>query len=305
MTRNRTTLSIITVLGLLCTLSAQAQQPQQGPWSFTIDGGGAHQSEVDLKDGTGGFSVDRWFLGAGLNYAWDARTSVGASIGGGKTIYDFTGLTSFGDGEPWGTIEDSQLSVSARFGVGKQGMALIIPTVRFNGEKGTSNSDSRTFGLFGAVYWRIAENLAIGPGIGVFSRLEDSTRIYPILAIDWNITERLNLSTGRGLASSQGPGLTLSYQLNEDWSLGITGRYEHLEFRLDDQGIAAGGVGRDQSIPLVFNAELKPNKHINLSIFAGLKFGGKLRLENDLDILVEESKYDPAPVFGGAFEFRF
>jgi len=113
------------------------------------------------------------------------------------------------------------------------------------------------------------------------------------------------LSTGRGLASSQGPGLTLSYKLNEDWSLGVAGRYEDLEFRLDDKGVAAGGVGRDQSFPLVFTAELTPNKKINLSVFAGLEFGGKLKLRNALDILVEESKYDPAPIVGGTFEFRF
>jgi hypothetical protein len=305
MSHKNTIFTSIILLGLLCALPAQAQQPQRGPWSFTIEGGAAHQSEVDLKDGTGDFSVDRWFLGAGLNYSWDARTSVGASIGGGKSIYDFNELTGFGSGEPWGTIEDSRLSVSARFGVGEKGMALIIPTVRFNGEKGAGNSDSRTFGLFGAVFWRLNQDLSIGPGIGVFSRLEGSTKFFPILAIDWNITDRWNLSTGRGLASSQGPGLTLSYKLNDDWSFGIAGRYEDLEFRLDDEGVAAGGIGRDQSFPLVINAELKPNKKITLSVFAGLEFGGKLKLKNAEDILVEESKYDPAPIFGGTFEIRF
>jgi hypothetical protein len=296
---------VIALLGLLYTLPVESQQPERSPWSFTIDGGAAHQSEADLKSGTGGFSVDRWFLGAGVSYAWGARTSVGASIGGGRSSYDFDELTDFGAGEPWGTIEDSRLSVSARFGVGKNGMALVIPTVRFNGEKGAGNSDSRTFGLLGAVFWQINEDLSIGPGVGVFSRLEGSTRFFPILAIDWDITDRWNLSTGRGLASSQGPGLTLRYKMNEDWSLGVAGRYEDLEFRLDDDGVAAGGVGRDQSFPFVFTAEMTPNKKINLSVFAGLEFGGKLKLRNALDILVEESKYDPAPVFGGTLEFRF
>ena len=308
MRHNTALFTFIALLGFLYTLPVESQEsrgPQSSPWSFTIDGGGAHQSGVDLKDGTGGFSVDRWFLGAGLDYSWGARASVGVSIGGGRSIYDFDELTGFGDGEPWGTIEDSRLSFSARFGVGEKGMALIIPTVRFNGEKGTSNGDSRTFGLFGAVFWRVGEDLSIGPGLGVFSRLEGSTKFFPILAIDWNISERWNLSTGRGLASSQGPGLTLSYKVNEEWALGVAGRYEDLEFRLDDDGVAAGGVGRDQSIPLVFTADLTPNSKMNFSVFAGLEFGGKLKLRNALDVLVEESKYDPAPIFGGTFEFRF
>jgi hypothetical protein len=306
MSRNNIILSIITLLGFLCALPVQAQRPpQSGPWSFNIDGGGAHQSEVDLKDGTGGFAVDRWFVGAGLDYSWGPKSSIGASIGGGRSIYDFNDLTGFGDGEPWGTIEDSRFSLSTRFGVGEKGTGLLIATARLNGEKGASNSDSRTFGLFGAVFWRINEDLSIGPGLAAFSRLEGSTKFFPILAIDWNINDRWNLSTGRGLASSQGPGLTLNYKLNETWSLGVAGRYEDLEFRLDDEGVAAGGVGRDQSIPLVFMAEMKPDSNMNFSVFAGLEFGGKLKLRNALDILVEESKYDPAPVFGGTFEFRF
>lgn len=305
MTRSNTTFTIISLTCLLYSLSVPAQQQQPGPWSFNIEGGGAHQTEVDLKDDTGGFAVDRWFLGAGVTYSWDARTSFGASIGGGRSIYEFNDLTGFGGGEPWGTIEDSRLSATGRFGFGDKGVVFIIPTIRINGEKGASNSDSRTYGLFAAVAWRLNADLTIGPGIGAFSRLEDGTRFFPILAIDWNISERWNLSTGRGLASSQGPGLTLSYKLNEDWSLGLAGRYEDLEFRLDDEGPAAGGLGRDQSFPLMLNATLTPNSKINLSIFAGLEFGGKLKLKDAQDIVVEESKYDPAPIFGGTFEFRF
>ena len=89
--------------------------------------------------------------------------------------------------------------------------------------------------------WRINEDLTVGPGIGVFDRIEDSTRVFPILLIDWNIRERWNLSTGRGLAASQGPGLTLSYNLSPAWSFGLSGRYEEVQFRLDDEGPAPGG----------------------------------------------------------------
>jgi hypothetical protein len=299
------TIYVITLLLLFCCFSVSAQAQQQSPWSFTIDGAGAHQSETDLKDDTGGFSVDRWYLGAGLNYSRDSRTSIGASIGGGKSIYEFNDLTGFGGGEPWGTIEESRVSLNWRFGFGETGSIIIIPTMRMNGEKGASNSDSRTYGLFSAITWSVNEDLTFGPGFGVFSRLESGTMFFPVLAIDWNINDRWNLSTGRGLASSQGPGLTLTYTLNDDWSFGLTGRYEDLEFRLDDEGSAPGGLGRDQSFPLVLSATLTPNKRINLSIFAGMELGGKLKLKNAMDIIVDESKYDPAPIFGSTFEFRF
>jgi hypothetical protein len=155
------------------------------------------------------------------------------------------------------------------------------------------------------VTWRLNDDLTIGPGIGVFSRLESGTKAFPILAIDWNINERWNLSTGRGLAASVVPGLSLNYKINDDWSLGLSGRYEDVEFRLNEEGVAPGGIGRDQSIPLIFAAGLTPNKKLSLSVFAGLEFAGKLKLKDSAGVVLEESKYDLALLAGATFEFRF
>jgi len=297
--------TIIILSGLLHAMPAAAQSQQQSPWVFKINAGGAHQSEADLKDSTGGFSNDRWFVSGSVDYGWSQRDSIGLTVGGGQTNYDFNENTEFGGGAPWNKIDDSRVSLTGRFGFGETGTVFIIPTLRLNGEKDTSSSDSRTFGLFAAMTWRVNSSLNIGPGIGIFSRLEDSTKFFPMLAIEWDISDRWNLSTGRGLASSQGPGLTLTYKLNQDWSFGLSGRYEDVEFRLDDEGPAAGGVGRDQSMPMVFRANLKPNEKLSLTVFAGIEFGGKLKLKNSLDIIVDESKYDPAAIFGAAFEYRF
>jgi len=304
MIRSTVTVIALTLATLIFAMPAEAQQQQKGPWFFRIDAAGAHQSEADLKDGSGGFSMDRWFIGAGVDYAFNRRTSVGVSVGGGQSNYDFVDEDGTGIDGPWNKIEESRVSLNGRFGFGETGSIFIIPTLRTHREKGASGDDS-SWGLFAAATWRLSEDLTIGPGLGVFSRLESGTRVFPILAIDWNISERWNLSTGRGLASSQGPGLTLSYELNDDWSLGLAGRYESTEFRLDDEGPVAGGVGRDESLPIVFTAGLKPTRQLSLSMFAGIEFAGKLKLKDATGVTVEESKYDPALVVGATFDFRF
>ena len=298
-------LTAIALIAILYAMPVAAQPQQKGPWFFNINVAGVHQSEADLKDSTGGFSNDRWFVGAGLDYGWSRRDSIGISVGGGQSNYDFNEDTGFGGGDPWNKIDDTRVSLNGRFGFGETGSVYIIPTLRFNGEKDASSSDSRTWGLFAAMTWRVKENLTIGPGIGIFSRLENGTKFFPVLAIDWDINDRWNLSTGRGLASSQGAGLTLSYKLNDDWSFGVAGRYESIEFRLDDDGPAPGGVGRDKSIPLVFTANLTPNKKLNFSVFMGLEFAGNLRIKDSMDNTVDESDYDPAFLFGGTVEVRF
>lgn len=286
-------------------MQAAAQTQQEGPLFWKAEAALLHQSDTDLSDGSGSFAIDRWFVSGGMDYVWSERNSLGFSVGGGRSSYDFDDLGIFAEGEPWDNIKEARLTLTWRFGFGDTGTMFIVPTARFNGESGSSSSDSSTYGIYAAAAWQINESLLIGPGIGVFSRLENGSRIFPILAIDWDISERWNLGTGRGLAASQGPGLALNFKLTESWTLGLAGRYEDLEFRLDDKGVAAGGVGRDQSFPLVFMASLKPSPKINLSAFAGAEFGGKLKLKNAHGDTVEKSDYDTAPIIGATFDFRF
>lgn len=42
-----------------------------------------------------------------------------------------------------------------------------------------------------------------------------------------------------------------------------------------------------------------------MSLFAGVEFGGKLKLKDSEGETLEESKYKTAPVFGATFELRF
>ena len=305
MNRTINTVLLTVIACLFYSHAAMAQSQAPSPWVFKVDGGAAHQSEVDLDDAEGAFTVDRWFISAGVDYGWSMRDSIGISVGAGSSDYEFDELTDFGGGVPWGKIEDSRVSLTGRFGFGETGSMIIVPSLRQYGEDGASSSDSQTYGLLAAAFWRVSDTLTIGPGLGVFSRLEDSTRVFPILAIDWDISERWNLSTGRGLAASQGPGLTLSYQLNPAWSFGLSGRYEEIEFRLDKDGETPNGIGRDESLPLVLSARLEPSPKISLAVFMGVELGGTLTLMNEDGREISESDYDPSALFGATFDFRF
>ena len=305
MQRHYILLTILAVSTLLFSPDGSAQAPSADPVSFSFDGAFALQSSTDLKDESGGFSVNRWFVNMGVTYAWDFRNSIGLSVGGGNSKYDFDDEVGIGGGMPWEQIEDTRISIVGRFGFGEKGSLILIPSARYNGEDDSKTSDGRTYGILAAVAWRLNPDLTIGPGIGVFSRIEDGTRVFPILAIDWNINERWNLSTGRGLASSQGPGLRLSYKISDSWSLGFAGRYENIEFRLNEDGTTPSGIGRDQSVPLVVSAQWQPNSTVKLSAFGGVELGGKLKLKDSFGELLSESKYDPAPIFGVNLELRF
>ena len=152
MSHTRSSLTFVALFSLLCTQTVAAQNDQM---SFDLDGGMAFQSSADLKDSEGSFSVNRWFVSMGLSYAWDSRTSIGISAGGGSSKYDFDDLTAIGDGTPWEEIEDTRIAITGRFGFGDTGSIIIIPAARYNGENDSKSSDGRTYGLFAAAAWRI------------------------------------------------------------------------------------------------------------------------------------------------------
>jgi len=302
MSRLLHSLSTVTFVCLLC---AQSLAAQDGPVSFDFDGGVALQSSTDLSDVEGSFSVNRWFASMGVNYAFDKRNQIGLSVGGGSASYDFDDLTDLGDGVPWEDVDNTRISLNGRFRMGETGTLFVVTTARYYGEDNADTSDGRTYGVFVAGAWRLKENLTIGPGISVFSKLEDGTRVFPVLVIDWQINERWFLSTRRGVSSSQGPGATLGYKASEEWTFGLSGRKENIEFRLDDDGPAPGGIGKNKSLPVVASVAWEPNNSVQLALFAGFEFAGQLKLKDAQDELVSETDYDPAPVYGAAFELRF
>ena len=151
----------------------------------------------------------------------------------------------------------------------------------------------------------VNDSLSIGPGFGWFTQLGGGSEAFPILVIDWKITEKLRLNTGSGLAASQGPGLTLSYALTDSWNIGLSGRYERTRFALEDRPGRSGGFGQEKSLPLVLQATWAPNPGMSFSVLAGAEFEGSLRLEDDQGERLASSEFDVAPVAGLAFSARF
>jgi hypothetical protein len=290
---------------LMAGTPALAQAPSPSGWSFSLEGGFGVQSETDLDGDSGSFDVHRTFVAGNVDYRWNYRNSVGVSVGGGRSEYRFYDPAGTELEEPWTDIDEMRFSVPMRLALGQTSTLFVIPTLRYNGERDASTSDSQTWGLLGGAAWRLSENLTIGPGLGAFSRLEGSTRVFPILLIDWSFGERWNLSTGRGLAASQGPGLTLSYTLSPAWELGLTSRYEEIQFRLDEEGAAPGGVGEDRALPVVFGASWSPNPAVRLGVFAGVELGGELTLYDERGRELESQDYDPSALYGATFEFNF
>ncbi len=67
--------------------------------------------------------------------------------------------------------------------------------------------DSATDGRIAAVSYQLTETLYFGPGIGVMNEYQRRSTIFPVFLIDWQISDRLALTAGRGLGMRSGPGV--------------------------------------------------------------------------------------------------
>lgn len=292
------------MFGATAALAQPAGVDTSNPWVFGVQGGAIYQHEADI-DGGGGFSVARGYVEPSMTYVLGPLGNAGVSLGYGYSDYDFSPGAFLGGQEPWGGVNDLRLSFPVRWAATDGLQVFAAPSLRFDWENGSDMADGMTGGAVIGASWRVSDSFSIGPGVGVFSGLEEDIDVFPILLINWQMTDDLALRTGSGLGASRGPGLTLDWQVTDEWSLGIGARYEKTRFRLDDIGPAPGGVGEDKAFPVFLTAGWEPIPNARLTAIAGIETGGELSLENSSGGSVASTDYDPAGFFGFAFRARF
>jgi hypothetical protein len=281
------------------TLAQPASDPRSSDWQVSLVGGAVKQFETSIDSG-GDFEIDNFFVRASASRNFANAWNAGITVDYGEDRYKFSGNSGFGGLDPWSTVRNIRVSLPIRYRTDSNWTFIGVPSLRYSGERGASFSDSQLWGLFAGAAYRFSDSLTIGPGFGVFTDIEDSNSVFPILLIDWKISDTLSLRTGAGLEASRGPGVSLSWAPAEKWSFGLGTRYEKSRFRLDDSGPAPDGVGEDRSVPVAISAKYMPSRDLELTLLAGVEFAGRLRLEDRRGNRLSDSDYDKAP-FAGAF----
>jgi hypothetical protein len=284
-------------LSLLSTpVAAQAAEG----WVYRLEGAYFNQSDTDLSGG-GSFAADRKYTRFGAFHRNSGGLSFGVSATLGRSDYDFSGGTA-----PWGNVTENAVSVTVSGAMANGGRWFVAPSVRSRYASGASVSDGQSAGVFGGISWQVNDRLAIGPAFGAFTGLgNDDNDVFPALLLDWRISDRLSLTTGPTIGASQGPGLSMRYDMSSDWAVTLSARSEKSRFALSNSGATPGGVGQDSSIPVVVSVSYEPNPGMSFAAFAGAEVDGMLEVENAAGATVSKTRYDAAPLVGLAFSLSF
>jgi outer membrane receptor protein involved in Fe transport len=291
---------------LLCFTGASAltspamANPLDSEWRWRAQAAVAHEFDTDLDTG-GSVSQDRYFVSGGGSTAVGAKWRLGVNLGYGADRYDFSGATGLAGLRPWGTLREFRISTPVRYLASPDWSFFGIPSLRFDTESGVSLGEGVNGGLLAGASYRVSDSLRIGPGFGLFSEIEDDASLFPILLVDWAITDSLSLETGGGFAASRGPGLQLNWQHSPQWRFSVGGRYEKSRYRLDDEGPAPDGVAEVRSVPLYLQAQYNLSEAASLGFIGGAEVGGELKLEDSRGSSLNSSDIDPAPFLGITF----
>jgi hypothetical protein len=269
-------------------------------WGPSMKVGSLYNFSTDMEGG-GSFAVNRYFAEVGVAHMWSFDRMVAFSAGFGQDDYQFSNVGT----QPWNNINSYRMSMFARWRVSDQWVLFASPSIRSYGETGVDFDDALVGSFFGGASYTFGDHLTLGPGLVIAGQIEDETRYFPVLLVNWNITERLSLETGGGFAATAGPGLSLTYTISDRWKAGLTGRYEMMRFRLNRDGLAKNGVGEDRSVPLLASLAyyIYPGGFVGGMV--GYNFSGKLSADDEYGNLLYEKSYDPTPGIGFIASFRF
>jgi hypothetical protein len=134
----------------------------------------------------------------------------------------------------------------------------------------------------------------IGTGVGIFNRLEEVS-LFPLVIIDWKITERLRLSNPFSGGPTSPAGLELSYAFNKSWEIACGGGYRSYRFRLKNEGIASNGILQEKAVPVWGRITLKSGSLVKIDLNTGAFLLGKLKIADREGHEISEDQYNTVP----------
>lgn len=318
-------LRTVVIFPLGALLSALAFQPahaqfsmQRDPttpfeWRGHVEGGFASTFKTDTR---GGDSFDSWTSSIRADFGGPINQSIlmGVDVGYQYSHYDFqlSGASvrpaAYGSRvlprNPWGAINTLDIAPNMTVLIGEHLSFDAAAPIRYSGETG-ARRNGLTAGASAILRWQISDVFRIGAGIGVISKLEDSSETFPIVVVDWALSSSLTLRTEGNW--SQGGRAALSWGPNKAIRATLSAGYERNRFRLDDNGSAAdkNGVGEITSVPVEIGLRFRLYEDAHFDFRVGVGFGGRLRVENSRGGKLYSEPFDPAPRIGATFTLPF
>jgi hypothetical protein len=272
-------------------------------WRGRIQAGYQGEFETDTD---GGDEFESWRVGLGGDFGGPINDAVlvGFHANYQHADYDFNldngsfPSPAYGTNElpkePWGGIDTIDLMPTTTILIGDRFSVVGAVPIRWSGEVGTDRNGFAA-GISALAGWQVVDSFSVGLGIGVTSQIEDNADVFPVIVLDWQVTDSLRLATEGNWI--QGGNAGLFWGPNETVSVSFSIGYERNRFRLDDNGTLpdTNGIGEITAVPIEFGLRLRFIEGAYFDLRVGLGVAGRFRVEDDRGHKLYDQNYDPAP----------
>jgi len=248
--------------------------------------------------------------GLDLHPAAGATTSIGGLNRAGVTFNhdyaddSFSNPAAFGGVAPWGVLQHYGVAAPLFFGSDSGGIVNVTPSVDWFRENGADWSESLNWGGIVSESRTFPDGNRLGFGLGVFQRIE-KTRVFPLIFVDWKLTERWRIVNPLPAGPTGPTGLELDCRLDGGWNIGLGAAWRTTRFKLSATGPVPDGIGEERGIPVLLRPTRSLAERTTLHLYAGVVTAGQLRVEDSSGNALREVDFDPALLLGAALTARF
>jgi len=292
---------------MLATATAQpgaAEKPSDGldarsPLSVKISGFGQMGARSDGKDGNGSLGVSRAGGAVGLAYRLDDTYTLTLNLKSTQYYFSFdNAATIAGKRKLFNDLNEYGIDPGVIVKFDDKWTGIFSGRLRWGGEPQNAFSDGFEGGAFAIVNYKFSPDLSLGFGLGAASRIEDSARVIPLIAVNWKVSPTVTVRSRR-------LGGEVAVELAKGLEFIAGGEYEFEAFRLDESSQISKGVLRDRSasldIALVYT--IIPNVVATLS--GGATVYRSIKVLNSSGQELDRFEADPAPYIGAKLEVKF
>lgn len=267
---------------------------RQPAWRWSFNLAPVYQGRANLASG-GDFTVNSLLLRFSGTRKINPRLNLGFSANLDYAAFDFSTQDDLGADAPWGDTERVTLGAPILYRLDGGWGLFATPSISVAREQGADLSESWIVGSIIGAAKQINPRLRLGIGAGVFTGLEE-VRYFLFPSVNWEINDHLTL-TNPFRAGPTGPaGLELRWDFAPRWQFGGGMARRSVRFRLDDTGIAPGGVGQDSAQVTFVRVTREWGKGLRLDLYAGAALDGELEIENERGKAIARENYDAAPL---------
>jgi hypothetical protein len=267
---------------------------RQPAWRWSLDLAPVYQGRANLGGG-GDFAVSSLLLRFSGTHTINPRLNLGFSADLDYAAFDFSSNDGLSAAAPWGDTERVTLGAPILYRLDGGWGLFATPSISVAREQGADLSESWIVGGVIGAAKQINPRLRLGIGAGVFSGLEE-VRLFLFPSVTWRINDQLTL-TNPFRAGPTGPaGLELRWDFAPRWQFAGGMARRSVRFRLDDSGIAPGGVGQDSALLTFVRVTREWDRGPRLDLYAGAALDGELEIENESGKALARENFDAAPL---------